>query len=78
MSKILHQTNKERKSQEQIILEWLKNGNTITAKDAVNLCNCYRLSAVIFNLRQKGYDIITHHEPNQYKGIHSRYELLSK
>ena len=49
-----------RTTHQQQVLEHLKDGKTITQADAIHLFNCYRLSAVILQLRQLGYDIVTH------------------
>ena len=58
------------------VLAHLKQGKTISPVEAINLYNCYRLSAVINRLRNVGHDIATHSEPNlNGKGIHARYEL---
>lgn len=38
----------------KIVKEWLENGNTITDMKAVELCQSYRLSAIIYTLRH-GY-----------------------
>lgn len=46
-------------SHENDILYFLKCGNKITPLIALNLFNCLRLSAVIYDLRKKGYSIIT-------------------
>lgn len=35
----------------KIVKEWLEKGNTITDMKAVELCQSYRLSAIIYNLR---------------------------
>ena len=45
-------------SQEKNILEHLKN-NSITPLEALNKYGCFRLSAVIYNLRMQGYKIKT-------------------
>ncbi len=58
------------------VLAHLKTGKTISQAEAINLFDCYRLSAVIQRLRIAGHNIITHHEPNlNCKGTHARYEL---
>ncbi len=58
------------------VLDHLKKGQTISPVEAINLFNCYRLSAVINRLRNVGYDIATHNEPNlNGRGTHARYEL---
>ena len=63
-------------SQKQIILNHLQQGNSLTQAEAILLCHCYRLSAVIERLRKDGYYIVTHDEPNTYSmGTHARYEL---
>ena len=57
------------------VLAHLKTGNTITQAEAINLFNCYRLSAVINRLRNLGHEIVTHQEPNHNSnGNHARYE----
>ena len=47
-------------SQNKLILEYLEIGNKITALEALNNFGCFRLSSRIFDLRQKGHNIITH------------------
>jgi hypothetical protein len=34
-----------------IVKEWLEKGNTITDMKAVEICQSYRLSGIIYNLR---------------------------
>ena len=58
------------------VLAHLKQGKTISQAEAIDLFNCYRLSAIIQRLRNAGHDIVTHNEPNlNNKGTHARYEL---
>ncbi|MCH7328969.1 helix-turn-helix domain-containing protein [Acinetobacter modestus] len=65
-----------RTSQIEQVLAHLKQGNTISQAEAINNFNCYRLSAVIKQLRNQGYEIMTRLEPNlKSKGTHARYEL---
>ena len=47
-------------SQNKQILEYLKIGNKITSLEALNTFGCFRLSSRIFDLRQKGHNIVTH------------------
>lgn len=47
------------KSQNKQILEYLKNGNSITPIEALNLFGSFRLGARIKNLRDDGHNIIT-------------------
>ena len=59
------------------VLAHLKQGKTISQAEAIDLFNCYRLSAIIQRLRNAGYDIVTHNERNNSGiGRHARYELI--
>jgi len=44
-------------SQEDMILQHLRSGRTITPLEALRLYNCLRLGARIYDLRRKGYPI---------------------
>lgn len=58
------------------VLAHLKQGKTISQAEAIDLFNCYRLSAIIEKLRRQGYDIVTYNERNSSgTGTHARYEL---
>lgn len=58
------------------VLTYLKQGKTISQAEAIDLFNCYRLSAIIQRLRNAGYDIVTYNERNSSgTGTHARYEL---
>ncbi|MDC4598275.1 helix-turn-helix domain-containing protein [Acinetobacter baumannii] len=58
------------------VLAHLKQGKTLSQAEAIELCDCYRLSAVIQRLRLLGHNIVTHQEPNlNSKSTHDRYEL---
>ena len=46
-------------SQNKQILDYLEIGNKITSLEALNNFGCFRLSSRIFDLRQKGHNIIT-------------------
>jgi hypothetical protein len=46
-------------TQKQNILNHLKEGYGITPIDALEKFGCFRLAAVIFNLKKDGYDIKT-------------------
>lgn len=41
------------------ILEYLKQGNSITPLEALKMFGSFRLGAVIFELKKEGYNIIT-------------------
>lgn len=62
--------------QKTLVLNHLKQGQTITQAEAIDRFNCYRLSAIINILRKQGFAIVTHNERNIYcNGTHARYEL---
>lgn len=46
-------------SQNKQILEYLKQGNSITPIEALNLFGSFRLGSRIFDLKEKGYKIDT-------------------
>lgn len=46
-------------SQLDSVLTYLKTGQRISPLKALELYGCFRLSAIIFNLRQDGYPIVT-------------------
>lgn len=48
-----------RKTQQDAVLEWLQTGAGITSFEAFKELGATRLSAIIFSLREKGYDIKT-------------------
>lgn len=58
-----------KKSQNEIVLEHLKSGKTITGIEALSQYHIYRLSAIIFKLRRAGYNI----ETIDMEGENSRY-----
>lgn len=47
------------KSQKEAVLAHLKEHGSITSLQAINLYGATRLSAIIFDLRHKGYEIRT-------------------
>lgn len=50
---------RKKRTQEQGILMWLKEGKGLSPIEALNAFGCFRLAAHIFNLRHKGYNIRT-------------------
>lgn len=67
----------EKISQKTHILNWMMHGYTITPKDAIELCQCYRLSARIADLRKEGWLIVK--ETPRVKGAHyAVYRLLGR
>jgi hypothetical protein len=57
----------EKQSQEKQILKYLESGKKITAIQALDKFNCWRLSARIADLRREGHPIETEiiHTPTQ-------------
>lgn len=61
-------------SQNDKILAYLKGGATISQDKAIELFRCYRLSARIKDLRNKGYNIIKADIPDPF-GTFAVYSL---
>ena len=49
----------EKMNKHKAVLQHLQSKGSITSLEAFELYGATRLSAIIFNLRRKGYDIIT-------------------
>lgn len=65
-------------SQCKMILFYLKEKGTITAKEALQLCGCMRLAARIHDLRKKGIPIKSEsHEYRNTAGNKVRYAIYS-
>lgn len=47
------------KSKQELVLEHLQKYGSITPETAYKVCHTMRLSGLIFNLRNEGYDIKT-------------------
>ena len=66
----------DRKSKSQKILMHLLKGKPLNQAQAASLFGAWRLSAVIHNLRKKGFDInMKHNTRGKYKGF-GRYQML--
>lgn len=66
-----------RESIAQKLLNHLKDGNTITALEALKRFGCMRLSARIYNLRNMGHIIESKYEKSEQTGkAYSRYKLI--
>ena len=63
------------KSQKENILEYLQIGNKITPLEALYKFGSFRLSAIIFELRKEGFNIITHNKTVDGKTF-AEYELV--
>lgn len=64
-----------------MVLNHLKKHGTITSMEAIENYGATRLSAIIFELRKKGYDIDTHdvHGVDRYgnKVVYGKYVMNS-
>lgn len=56
---VIDRTQKVKKNKATEVLKHLKVNGTITSMEAFELYGATRLSAIIFNLRKKGYNIVT-------------------
>ena len=66
-------TSKSRK-----VMMHLLKGKSLNQAQAAKLFGAWRLSAIIFNLRKKGFDIITtQNSRGIYKGL-GRYQMTKK
>ena len=45
-------------TQERKILGMLQRGERVTPADALRVCNCFRLSGRIYDLKKKGHSIV--------------------
>lgn len=64
-------------SQNDIILNQLKQGKNLTSKDAIAF-GCFRLAARVKELRELGIPIITTKEKNANGSYHARYSLAKE
>ena len=69
-------------SQTSEVLRYLQEGHTITSMEAIQMFGATRLSAIIYNLRHDGYDIIAETQTckNRYGHItrYATYYLAGK
>lgn len=67
------------KSQEDMILDYLKAGKSITPLEALRLFGCLRLGARCFEIKQKGYNVKSEIIRNPETGKHyASYRLEKK
>lgn len=61
------------------VLDHLLSGKSITSWEAIKLYRATRLSAIIYDLRAKGYNIHSEKEYNEVTGTNfARYVLLKR
>lgn len=64
---------KRTETQRNIIRRYLLQGNTITPIEALNLCGCFRLGAIIYTLRHfEGIEIVKD-QPEAPEKPYARY-----
>tara|TARA_R100000697_G_scaffold111594_1_gene128693 strand:+ start:938 stop:1177 length:240 start_codon:yes stop_codon:yes gene_type:complete len=66
-------------TQTKDILKHLQNGETITQRQAILLYGAYRLSGIIYNLRKRGYDIVSIDKevPTRYKKSNGQIKMTN-
>lgn len=62
-------------TQRKNVLKHLESGREITPLDALEQYGCFRLAAVIWNLRDEGYKIATKTVSNKYGKTFASYKL---
>lgn len=67
----------DRKSQNEEILDWLREGKSITPLEALENFGCFRLGGRIYDLKQAGHRIVTETVTNNGKRYAS-YSLVEK
>ena len=62
-------------TQKDNVLKHLKSGREINSLDALEQYGCFRLAAVIWNLRDEGYKIATKTVTSKYGKSFASYKL---
>jgi len=69
-------------TQEEMVLEYMRQEGSITPWEALKECGCFRLAAVIHRLRGGGYDIrtdfVAHTNRFGHKRSFGKYSLTQK
>lgn len=60
-------------TQRSIIRHYMMSGKSITQQGAINLCNCFRLSAIIYRLRHDEGITICMDQPEAPDKPYARY-----
>jgi hypothetical protein len=66
-----------KKTKHEIVLAYLVDVGNIAQREAMAICDSWRLSAIVCNLRKAGIQIDTQQEAHQ-DGFHARYHLVGK
>jgi hypothetical protein len=65
-------------NQTKQILEYLKEGHTISPAEALIRCGCFRLAARINDLRNQGHEIKSEMRKDTNGKRYARYSLVSE
>lgn len=68
---------RNKKRQKDIILELLQGGVSVTPMLALNRCGCFRLAAIVHQLRDEGHNIETHRIKSHTGNKYAEYKLAS-
>ena len=60
------------------ILHYLKQGNKLTSWEAIHRFRCTRLSAIIYNLRRYGYNILAVMQVGKNGKRYAEYTLINE
>ena len=66
---------RNKKRQKDIILELLQGGVSVTPMLALNRCGCFRLAAIVHQLRGEGHNIKTHYVKSHTGNKYAEYKL---
>ena len=71
----INENNKTSRSQTDLILEWMKEGNSITPLEALDRFKCFRLGARIADIKKKGYIVYSEFVTTDSEKKVKRYHL---
>jgi len=60
------------------ILHYLKQGNKLTSWEAIHKFRCTRVSAIIYNLRRYGYNILAVMQVGKNGKRYAEYTLINE
>lgn len=62
-------------SQRERVLQYMKQGHSISQKEAIEMFGAYRLSSIIYRIREEGYNVITVPTKDKVGGIYATYKI---
>jgi hypothetical protein len=69
--------NSIKKTKLEIVLTHLVEVGNIAQREAIAICDSWRLSAIVCSLRKAGIQIVTRQEAHK-GGFHARYYLIAE